>query len=141
MNEKLDDVGGAADIAKQRIKVARENLESAIRNASDEDYKTANNRAYYAIFRAASACQALNFEAYKSHGKTIGAFNRKFVHEEKIFPEEIGKRISKAQKVRHKSDYDDFYIVSKEETREQIKTAEDFIKMAEKYIEDQTKNK
>ena len=80
---------------------------------------------------------ALKFEAYKSHSQTLGAFNRDYVHSG-AFPKEIGKRISKAQEVRHESDYNDFYIVSNDETKEQIKTAEELIKLAEIFIDKST---
>ena len=58
------------------------------------------------------ACLALEFKAYKQHAQVIGNINKDFVHTG-IFPKEI----SRAQEVRHASDYDDFYIVSIEEAR------------------------
>ena len=36
-------------------------------------------------------------------------------------------------KIRHASDYDDFYVASRSETERQIVVAEEFIKMVEKY--------
>lgn len=51
------------------------------------------------------------------------------------FPRELGRRISEAQDVRHASDYDDFYVVSKEVTSDQIRTAEDLLEQAKKYCE------
>ncbi len=134
---QLDDVGGAKELAIHRLQVAKEDLESAKRNLKDNDYRTANNRAYYSIYHAICACMALKFEAYKSHSQTLGAFNRDYVHSG-AFPKEIGKRISKAQEVRHESDYNDFYIVSNDETKEQIKTAEELIKLAEIFIDKST---
>ncbi len=40
-----------------------------------EEYKGANNRAYYAIFHAINAIHALNGKAYKRHKDAIGNFN------------------------------------------------------------------
>lgn len=51
-----------------------------------------------------------------------------------IFPKEISRKISRAQEVRHASDYDDFYIVSVEDAKEQIKTAEEVVNMVEEYL-------
>lgn len=130
----LDDIGGARELALHRIKTAREDLEAARMNFENEQYRTSNNRAYYAIFRAISACLALEFKAYKQHGQVIGNFNKDFVHTG-IFPKEISKRINRAQEVRHASDYDDFYIVSVEDAAEQLDTAEKVVEMVEKYLE------
>ena len=49
---QLDDVGGAKELAIHRLQVAKEDLESAKRNLKDNDYRTANNRAYYSIYHA-----------------------------------------------------------------------------------------
>ncbi|EKC52874.1 protein related to, partial [human gut metagenome] len=38
--------------------------------------------------------------------------------------------------VRHNSDYDDFYLITKEETVQQIETAEQLLDAVEIYIED-----
>lgn len=51
-----------------------------------------------------------------------------------IFPKEISRKIGRAQEVRHASDYDDFYIVSVEDAKEQIKTAEEVVNMVEEYL-------
>ena len=40
-----------------------------------------------------------------------------------VFPREMGRKIGQAEEIRHVSDYDDFYIASKEETERQIAVA------------------
>lgn len=135
MQLSLDDAGGARELAFYRIAAAREDLESARLNFESEQYRTANNRAYYAIFRAISACLALEFKAYKQHAQVIGNFNKDFVHTG-IFSKEISRKISRAQEVRHASDYDDFYVVSVEDAREQLETAEEVVEMIGKYLEE-----
>ena len=80
MQHELNDVGGAVELAKYRLQVAKEDLESARRSYDCSDYRTANNRAYYSIFRAISACLALEFKSYKQHGQVLGNFNKDFVH-------------------------------------------------------------
>ncbi|MEO2263061.1 hypothetical protein [Dorea sp. YH-dor228] len=42
--------------------------------------------------------------------------------------------------MRHASDYDDFYITSREESERQILTAEEFINLAEEYCMKQLEN-
>lgn len=134
MQLNLDDVGGARELALYRISIAKEDLQDAESNFESGHYRTSNNRAYYAIFRAISACLALEFKAYKQHSQVIGNFNKDFVHTG-VFPKEISKKISRAQEVRHSSDYDDFYIVSAEDAKEQLETAREVINMVEKYLE------
>ena len=50
-----------------------------------------------------------------------------------IFPREVGRKIGEAEEIRHASDYDDFYIASKEGTERQIAVAGEFIELVEKY--------
>lgn len=133
MQLNLDDMGGAKELAMHRIQMAKDDLEAAELNLKAGYYRTSNNRAYYAIFRAISACLALEFKAYKQHAQVIGNFNKDFVHTG-IFPKEIGKKISKAQEIRHASDYDDFYIVSVEEAQVQLETAREVVNMVENYL-------
>ena len=130
----LDDMGGAKELALYRLSAAKEDLEDAEFNFEKGHYRTSNNRAYYAIFRAISACLALKFKAYKQHSQVIGNFNKDFVHTG-IFSKEISRKISRAQEVRHASDYDDFYIVSADDTKEQLETAREVVDMVEKYLE------
>ena len=45
----------------------------------------------------------------------------------------MGRKIGEAEEIRHASDYDDFYIASKEETERHIAVAGEFIELVEKY--------
>lgn len=94
MQFNLDDAGGAKELALYRFQAAKEDLEAAKLNFKCGHYRSSNNRAYYAIFRAISACLALKFKGYKQHAQIIGNFNKGFVHTG-IFPKEISKKISR----------------------------------------------
>lgn len=48
----------------------------------------------------------------------------------------MGRRIAEASKMREDSDYDDEFIVDADKTKKQIDTAEELIKLTEKYIEE-----
>lgn len=133
MKPELDDIGGAKELARHRLLVAKEDLNTAKMNFENKQFRASNNRAYYAIFKAVSACLALEFKAYKHHSQVLGNFNKDFVHTG-IFPKEISRKISRAQEVRHASDYDDFYVVSVEDAREQLETANEVVDMIEKYL-------
>ena len=78
-----------------------------------KEFRGANNRAYYGIYHAISAVHALDGNAYKRHKDALANFNKNYVKTE-IFPRKLGKKIVKSEEIRHASDYDDFYIVTRE---------------------------
>lgn len=121
------------DLAIYRLEQSKENLEEAEALYNINKFKGANSRAYYAIFHAIKAILAIEQVDFKKHSSVIAYFNKAYIST-KIFPRELGKRISEARFYREKSDYIDFYIVTKEECKEQIETAKTMIKMAEEYI-------
>ena len=49
------------------------------------------------------------------------------------------KRVWGQEEIRHASDYDDFYIASRDESERQIAVAEEFIKLVEAYCTEQMK--
>ena len=121
------------DLSNYRLEQAKENLEEAIALLDINKFKGASNRAYYAIFHAIKAILALEETDFKKHSSVIAYFNKNYINTE-IFSKELGKKVSTARLFREKSDYVDFYIVTKEECEEQIKTAEELINLVEKYI-------
>ena len=121
-------------LAKYRLNTAKENLQTAHINFDNGMYKGSVNRAYYTIFHSLRAVLALDEKDFKKHSAIIAYFNQNYV-KTKRFPE-IHNIIDKASLVRNSSDYDDFYIVSKEEAKEQINNAEYILELVHKYIED-----
>ena len=63
----------------------------------------------------------------------VGHFNKEYVATEK-FPRELGRKIGNLKQIREESDYDDFYIASKEEAEDQIKTAELVLQSVKEYL-------
>lgn len=126
------EIGTVKDLVKYRLETARNDLKSARALLDIADYKGANNRAYYAIFHAINAVHAAGGKAYKRHKDAVANFNKDYVKTE-IFPREMGRKISQAEEIRHASDYDDFYVASKEEAEQQINVADEFIVLAENY--------
>ena len=112
---------------------ARTDIQSARILAEANDYRGANNRAYYAIFHTISAVYALEEKAYKRHKDAIANFNKDYIKTE-IFPKEFGRQIVKAEEIRHASDYNDFYVARKQDAIEQIETAVNLIEFADEYI-------
>ena len=50
-----------------------------------------------------------------------------------IFPKTFGRKIAVAEEIRHASDYDDFYIATREQAEEQITTAKELIRLIDTY--------
>lgn len=53
-----------------------------------------------------------------------------------IFQREVGRRLATLKQLREKSDYDDFYIASKEKATEQFETARLILEEVEKYLKE-----
>ena len=128
-----DEIGTKRDLILYRIETAKEDLKSAVLLRDAGLYKGANNRAYYAVFHAINAVHALNGNAYKRHKDAIANFNKEYV-KTKIFPRDIGRKIAGIEEIRHASDYDDFYIATREEAEEQIQTAKELVSRVEEYV-------
>ena len=127
------------ELSNHRLEQAKEELEDAELLFDKKRYKSANNRAYYAIFHAIKAVLALEPIDFKRHTDIQAYFNKNYVNTE-IFPKSMGRRISKASQVREDSDYDDEFIVKAENTQEQIDTAKEMIQLVELYIKNNFKD-
>lgn len=127
------DVGTKMDVVRHRLNVAREDLDTANLTFEAGQYRAANNRAYYSIFHTICAVLAKEGVAFKRHKDTLSYFNKNYVQPE-IFPRELGRKIVKAEEIRHAGDYDTFYIASKDVTAQKIETAERLLKFAENYL-------
>ena len=130
-----EDVGTRVDLCKYRLEVAHKDVESAKVLLGIDDYRGANNRAYYAIFHAINAIHALDGMSYKKHKDAIANFNKNYIKTE-IFSRDWGRKINEAEQIRHASDYDDFYIASKQESVSQVELAEELLIEIEKYYEE-----
>ena len=128
----MDD-NSSVTLSKYRLEQSKENLEEAEALFNINKFKGASNRAYYAIFHAIKAILALEQIDFKKHSSVIAYFNKTYINTG-IFQKDLGKRISQARFYREKSDYIAFYIITKEDSEEQIKTAKEMIDVAECYI-------
>lgn len=125
--------GTRKDLVIYRIETSKSDVKSAKILLEAGEFRGANNRAYYAIYHAISAIHALDGNAYKRHKDALANFNKNYVRTE-IFPRALGRKIAEAEEIRHASDYDDFYIATREEAEEQIATAEELINAVEQYL-------
>ena len=100
------------------------------------NYASANNRAYYCIFHAMRAVLALDGEDFKKHSAVISRFTVKYLKTD-VLPRDYSKLISNASLIRNRSDYEDFYICSVEDTKRLIEGARAFHNTVRSYLENQ----
>ncbi len=121
------------ELSNYRIQQAEESLIIAKICLENGINKDSINRSYYSVFYAIKAVLALGTVDFKRHKDVIAYFNKEFVASEK-FPKLLGRKIGNLKQIREEADYDDFYIASKEEAEEQIKTAELVIQEVKEYL-------
>lgn len=121
------------NLAKYRIDTARETLNVAKECLENKHYKDSINRSYYASFYAARAILALERIDFKRHKYVIAYFNKNYVATG-IFEKDIGRKLARLQQKREQSDYDDFFIASKEEAQKQYNNAENIISAIIEYL-------
>lgn len=122
------------ELIAYRYRRAAETLEVAKDLFAGGKYRDANNRCYYAVFYALKAVYALKGQDFKKHKTLLANFNKEYVATE-IFPKEIGRKISLLALIREQSDYNDFYIASKQESQQQVEIAEEVIQLVKEYLE------
>lgn len=70
-----------------------------------------------------------------THNGALKQFNFLFVYQgDGTFGPEDYQKIARAEQIRNASDYDDFYIANKEETRQQVENAEYIVKKISNYM-------
>jgi uncharacterized protein (UPF0332 family) len=121
------------DLSQYRFSQAEETIQSAHLCENMKYYKDAINRAYYAAFYAVKAVLAISDVDFKRHKDVVAYFNQNYVATE-IFEKDCGRKLARLQKKREASDYDDFYLASADEAKEQIVSAEYIIREVKKYL-------
>ena len=121
------------DLCLYRVQTAIETLETAKMCIETKHYKDAVNRSYYAAFYAVRAVLAMEKIDFKRHKDVIAYFNKTYVATE-IFEKTVGRTLAQLQLKREKSDYDDFFVASKEEAETQYQNAVDIFNAVKKYL-------
>ncbi len=109
-------------------------LTAAKRDAREGDFASANNRAYYCIFHAMRAVLGLDGEDYKKHSAVIARFTMNYL-KTNLLSRTYGALIANASLIRNRSDYEDFYICSIEDTRKLLEGAETFLADVDVYLQ------
>lgn len=121
------------DLSDYRLEQAQRCIKSAKILVSDNDYKGAANRSYYAIFHCMRSVLALEGVDFSKHSGVSAYFRKQYV-KTGIFDVELSDIIGEAFDIRSDSDYDDYYVLSKEEVEEQIGNAEKFYRTIKEYL-------
>ena len=127
------DNSSALDLSKYRLSQAKDCLAVAESNMDLGFYKDALNRSYYCIFHSIRAVLALSFFDSKKHSGIISEFHKSYI-KTGIFPKKFSDVIRESFLVRNSSDYEDFYVVVKEDAVQQLNDARAFLVAVTEYI-------
>ena len=122
------------DMSNYRLEQAKQCLKSAKTLVDTNDYKGAANRSYYAVFHAMRSVLALQNVDFGRHSAVISHFRREYI-KVGIFSVELSDIIESLFTVRNKCDYDDFYVIGKNDVMEQIILAAHFLDAIQSYLE------
>lgn len=122
------------DLSVYRLNMAEEKLRSAKILLDAGQYKDSIGRSYYAIFSALRAVLARDKVDFSKHAGVISYFQREYLKTE-LFDKKYSRYISSAFQIRNNCDYDDFFIVSKEEAVEQYEHACELYEVVIKFLD------
>ena len=122
------------DLALYRLEKAKSDLNASKKTLELEMYDTAANRSYYAIFHAARAVLALDGEDYKKHSGVISNFQKNYI-KTGVLEKNLSNIIKLAFDIRNECDYEDFYIISRDDVIRQVAEAGIFLSHIEEYLE------
>lgn len=121
------------ELSDYRISESEDALQVAYMCFEKSLFRDSINRSYYSIFYSIKAVLALEHADFKRHKDAINYFNKNFIALD-IFPKALGRRIGQAKTTRETSDYNDFYIASKEDADKQLETAELLLSAVKEYL-------
>ncbi len=123
------------DLIHYRLSFAREKLTSAKLLLEAGLYKDSVGRSYYAIFSAIRAILAVRQVDFSKHAGVIAYFQKEFI-KTGIFDKKYSKYLQQAFQIRNSCDYDDFFIVSKQDAEEQYERATEILALIEEYMKE-----
>lgn len=126
-------------LIKNSIEKANIALSNAESNIESDKLLDAQNRAYYSVFYIVLALAYMDDFATGKHHQLMGWFNKKYIHENKIFNKEFSKIFQRLLINRQKFDYDVSEFPTKEQSLEDLESAKFFVEEVKKYILDNIK--
>jgi len=116
------------------IENAHEVLDVARLNLSNDYYGSACNRAYYAVFYAASALLFAKGMSYGKHSAVISAFRQHFIKTSEL-DVKWSKTYQRIMSHRQIGDYDINLRVEKEQATVDVKDAQAFVEEVEQWLQ------
>ena len=123
------------ELCKYRLDKAKEYISDAKSTLAMDMFDTAANRSYYAIFHTVRALLALDGKDFKKHAGVISSFQMDYI-KTGIFEKEMSDIIKSAFSLRQDSDYEDFYVISRDEVIKQVEESEIFYNKIKTYIKE-----
>lgn len=121
------------DLTGYRLDSAKEKIVSAKLLFDAGQYKDSIGRSYYAIFSAVRAVLATRQVDFSKHAGVIAYFQKEYI-KTGIFDKKYSKYLQQAFQIRNSCDYDDFYIVSKQDAEEQYNRAVELVNVISLYL-------
>jgi|WetSurMetagenome_2_1015567.scaffolds.fasta_scaffold90329_2 uncharacterized protein (UPF0332 family) len=115
-----------------RLQKAKDNLKSAELLYEKEYFPQSINRSYSAIYNSIRALLAFNKFDSDKHSAIISFFDKEYIKTEKI-DKQFSKILHNAEEISKKSEYEDFFSVTKDDAEEQLAHAILFINEIEHF--------
>lgn len=123
------------ELIAYRLKQAEESLlDATILIESQGSFRSVINRAYYTMFYSLLALIAGMGLGTSKHAGVIAIFDREYV-KTGIFPKEMSRLLHKAFYLRQDSDYKEFSLLTRDETREILNGAELFLNSIKQHFD------
>lgn len=116
----------ASEAIKEHFRLADRFLQTARANQGLGDLRSAVDRAYYAMFHAASAALERKGITVKRHSTLHQRFNEEYLKTGVMDPE-LGKYLPRAYSLRQDSDYKLFSEIDESRADEIVGRAEEFV--------------
>lgn len=121
------------DLSIYRIEEAKSTLRIAQMCFEAAAYRDSINRSYYAAFYAVKAVLALEGKDFKRHKDAVAYFNQTYIATE-LFQRDMGRKLGQLKTARETSDYDDFFIASISDAKEQLESATMIVGAIDAYV-------
>jgi len=122
------------DLIKIAIKKSDEAYDSAEFNFVNKHFDTCQNRLYYSIFYIVSALAYKENFITSKHAQLLGWFNKKFIHENKVFDVKLFAIYKEAFSNRQKSDYDFMYEPNDMDIYAMLSDVKFFLNVVKNYL-------
>ena len=121
------------ELSSARLDKAYQMLKAAHLMIQYEDYASACNRLYYAVFHAMRSVLALDEVDEHRHSHLISEFRKNYL-KTGILDRSLSDTIGSSFQIRNESDYEDNWIISKADVIEQEEKVAEFLKAIEGHV-------